>query len=142
MLLGYKVKKKGVDMKKKIDKYQTLLEFLKVIAPDENYIKLQMAQVQFVSDIMHKAVEGKDFDSSITPEALAFVKSYSKKVRKDLQLFLENLKDTEFLNYEENNDYEVVRSEITSFLSIFESSNDEDVREYYKMTSSVYALLK
>lgn len=129
-------------MKKKIDKYKTLLEFLKIIAPGENYINLQMAQCSFVSDIMHKAVEGKDFDSSISPEALNFVKTYGKKVLFDLQKFLENLKDSEFFNCEENDNHKVVRAEIESFLSIFENSNDKDVREYYRVTSEIYGLLR
>jgi len=129
-------------MKKKIDKYKTLLEFIKVIAPGENYMNLQMAQCSFVSDIMHKAAEGKDFDSSISPEALAFVKTYGKKVLFDLQKFLENLKDSEFFNCEENDNYKVVRAEIESFLSIFENSNDKDVREYYRVASEIYGLLK
>lgn len=129
-------------MKKKIDKYKTLLEFLKIIAPGENYINLQMAQCSFVSDIMHKAVEGKDFDSSISPEALNFVKTQGKTVLKDLQKFFEKLKDSEFYNNEEDDNYSVVRSEITSFLNIFDKSTDEDVRKYYTVTSSVYELLK
>lgn len=129
-------------MKKKIDKYKTLLEFLKVIAPGEIYINLQMAQCSFVSDIMHKAVEGKDFDSSISPEALNFVKTQGKTVLKDLQKFLEKLKDSEFYNNEEDDNYSVVRSEITSFLNIFDKSTDEDVRKYYTVTSGVYELLK
>ena len=129
-------------MKKKIDKYKTLLEFLKVIAPGEIYINLQMAQCSFVSDIMHKAVEGKDFDSSISPEALNFVKTQGKTVLKELQKFLEKLKDSEFYDYKENDDYKIVRSEITSFLSIFDKSTDEDVRKYYTFTSGVYELLK
>lgn len=129
-------------MKKKIDKYKTLLEFLKIIAPGENYINLQMAQCSFVSDIMHKAVEGKDFDSSISPEALNFVKTQGKTVLKDLQKFLEKLKDSEFYNNEEDDNYSVVRSEITSFLNIFDKSTDEDVRKYYTVTSGVYELLK
>lgn len=129
-------------MIKKLDKYQTLLEFLKVIAPEENFINLQMAQCDFVSDIMHKAVEGKDFDSSISPEALAFIKKYSKKIFKDLQIFLENLKDTEFIQYEENEDFEIVRAEITSFISIFSDERcDEDVKRYFKTVSSVYKIL-
>ena len=129
-------------MKQKIDKYKTLLEFLKVIAPGEIYINLQMAQCSFVSDIMHKAVEGKDFDSSISPEALNFVKTQGKTVLKDLQKFLEKLKDSEFYDYKENDDYKIVRSEITSFLSIFDKSTDEDVRKYYTAASSAYGLLK
>lgn len=129
-------------MEKKIDKYKTLLEFLKIIAPKENYINLQMAQCSFVSDIMHKAVEGKDFDSSISPEALNFVKTQGKTVLKELQKFLEKLKDSEFYNNAEDDDYSVVRSEITSFLSIFDKSTDEDVRKYYTVTSGVYELLK
>lgn len=129
-------------MKKKIDKYKTLLEFLKIIAPGENYINLQMAQCSFVSDIMHKAVEGKDFDSSISSEALNFVKTQSKTVLKNLQKFLKKLKNSEFINFEENDDYKVVRSEITSFLSIFDNSSDEEVRKYYTVTSNVYELLK
>lgn len=129
-------------MIKKLDKYQTLLEFLKVIAPEENFINLQMAQCDFVSDIMHKAVEGKDFDSSISPEALAFIKKYSKKIFKDLQIFLENLKDTEFIQYEENEDFEIVRAEITSFISLFSNERcDEDVKRYFKTVSSVYKIL-
>lgn len=129
-------------MKKKIDKYKILLEFLKIIAPGENYINLQMAQCSFVSDIMHKAAEGKDFDSSISPEALNFVKTQGKTVLKDLQKFLEKLKNSEFTNFEENDDYKIVRSEITSFLSIFDNSSDEEVRKYYTVTSNVYELLK
>lgn len=129
-------------MKQKIDKYKTLLEFLKIIAPGENYINLQMAQCSFVSDIMHKAVDGKDFDSSISPEALNFVKTQGKTVLKDLQKFLEKLKDSEFYDYKENDDYKIVRSEITSFLSIFDNSSDEEVRKYYTVTSNVYELLK
>ena len=129
-------------MKKKIDKYKTLLEFLKIIAPGEICINLQMAQCSFVSDIMHKAVEGKDFDSSISPEALNFVKTQGKTVLKDLQKFLEKLKDSEFYNNEEDDNYSVVRSEITSFLNIFDKSTDEDVRKYYTVTSGVYELLK
>lgn len=129
-------------MKKKIDKYKTLLEFLKIIAPGENYINLQMAQCSFVSDIMHKAAEGKEFDSSISPEALNFVKTQGKTVLKELQKFLEKLKDSEFYNNEEDDNYSVVRSEITSFLNIFDKSTDEDVRKYYTVTSGVYELLK
>lgn len=128
-------------MKKKIDKYKTLLEFLKVIAPGDNYINLQMAQCSFVSDIMHKAAEGKDFDSSISPEALNFVKTQSKTVLNDLQKFLEKIKDSEFYNNEENDEYRVVKSEITSFLSIFDKSTDDEVRNYYKVTSGIYELL-
>ena len=129
-------------MKKKIDKYKTLLEFLKIIAPGENYINLQMAQCSFVSDIMHKAAEGKEFDSSISPEALNFVKTQGKTVLKELQKFLEKLKDSGFYNNEEDDNYSVVRSEITSFLNIFDKSTDEDVRKYYTVTSGVYELLK
>ena len=129
-------------MLKKLDKYQTLLEFLKVIAPEESFINLQMAQCDFVSSIMHKAAEGIDFDSSISPEALVFVKNYSRKIFKDLQLFLENLKDAEFIQYEENADFEIVRAEITSFISLFSDERcDDDVKRYFKTVSSVYEIL-
>lgn len=129
-------------MKNKIDKLQTLLEFIKIIAPGENFIELQMAQCNFVSDIMHKAVEGKDFDSSISPEAFNFVKTYGRTISESLIKFLEKLKNSEFYECDENDEYSVVRSEITSFLSLFDRNKDKDVRNYYKITSSVYGLLK
>lgn len=129
-------------MTKKIDKYQTLLDFLKIIAPEENYINLQMAQCDFVSDIMHKAAEGKNFDSRISPEAQIFVKTYRNSVFKNLKRFLENLKDSEFYECEEDSNYRVVRSEIESFISIFDNQKcDDEVRKYHKTVSNVYALL-
>lgn len=82
------------------------------------------------------------FKTSISPEALNFVKTQGKTVLKDLQKFLEKLKDSEFYNNEEDDNYSVVRSEITSFLNIFDKSTDEDVRKYYTVTSGVYELLK
>ncbi|MCQ2593112.1 MAG: hypothetical protein MJ188_10060 [Treponema sp.] len=130
-------------MKNKIDKYETLIEFLKIIAPGENYINLQMAQCDFVSDIIHKAVEGKDFDSSISPKALTFVKTYSNSIFKNLKIFLAKIKNSEFYECDENDDYKVVRYEIISFISIFSNTKAcEEVCKYYKVVSSVYELLK
>lgn len=129
-------------MKRKIDKYKTLLEFLKIIAPGENYINLQMAQCDFVSDIIHKAVEGKNFYSNISPEALSFVKKYSKKVYKNLQIFYKKLKESEFYNCEENEYYQIVRAEIESFISLFSGEKDDvDVCNYYKAVSNIYGFM-
>lgn len=130
-------------MTRKINKYKTLLEFLEIIAPGENYANLQAAQCDFVVDMVHKAVRHEAFDPSISPEALEFVRTYSSSIYRNLKKFLENLKGTEFLEYKETKSFEALRAEITSFMSLFDEEGcDDDVKKYYKTISSVYAIIK
>ena len=130
-------------MTKRLNKQETLLEFLNVIAPKPYYMDLLMAEGDFVRDLFHKAAAGQDADDyNISPEAKEFVKTQTPGIYKNLAKFLEKIRDAEFYDNSNPAHLNIVKKEITGFLCLFNAATEPEIVKYYTVASDVYALLK